>query len=138
MPCGDITEEIKVVVDKHDRLKSYSLRKKTCGGAVGLESLLLEKLSGSSVDELLWLNEFEFGQDHLPENHVEEFLNLKHLLAIKAVLEVYTGHASGSVGDSCSVASVRYDDDDDVVIEADIDVELITEQIKACAHCGPG
>jgi hypothetical protein len=33
--------------------------------------------------------------------------------------------------------SVNYDSDG-IVIEAEIDVHLLTEQIKACAHCGPG
>ena len=137
MPCHDITEEIRIVLDKNGCLRSYRLNKKTCGGAVGTESLLLDRVAGWKIDDFFAANEFSFQQEHLPESHVEEFLNLKHFMAIKSALNAYAGNAPAGVDAPCSIAGISYDSDD-IVIEADIDISLVTEQIKACAHCGPG
>lgn len=136
MPCGDLTERMRIVLDRRERLKSYLLTKKTCGGAVGVGSLLLEKLEGRGIDELILLNEFRFSQEHPPEDHIEEFLNIKHLMALKAVLGAYAGTGSGG-SDLCEILSIDFDDGN-AVIEADIDVHILAEKVKACAHCGPG
>ncbi len=137
MPCNDITENIEIILDKDDRLKSYCLTKNTCGGAVGVESLLLASLRGKSIDYLLDSDDFENHQEHRPENHPEEFLKLKHIVALKSALSVYVGNLSGGKDDTCTIASVDYDNGN-TIIDAKIDVLLMTEHIKACAHCGPG
>ncbi|MEE9553652.1 MAG: hypothetical protein V3W18_05090 [candidate division Zixibacteria bacterium] len=137
MPCNDITENIEIVLDDCDRLKSYCLTKKTCGGAVGIESLLLDKLRGRSVNYLLDTDDYDKQKEHRPENHPEEFLRLKHSIAIKSVLSVYVGNLSGGIDDTCTIASVDYDNGN-TIIDAQIDVLLLSERIKACAHCGPG
>ena len=137
MTCNDITERIEIILDRDDRLKSYSLTKETCGGAVGIESLLLESLHGKSIDYLLDVNDSENQKEHRPENHAEEFLRLKHIIAIKSALSVYTGISAGGVKDTCTIASVDHNGDD-TIIDAQIDILLMTERIKACAHCGPG
>jgi len=137
MPCNDITEQIRIVLDGNDRLKSYGLLKKTCGAAVGAESLLSDRLAGLSIDDLLRLDIFTSPRPHTDEDDIEKFLNLKHFFAIRATLVSFTGEDSAGVGDTCTIASISYDGDD-TIIDAEIDIRLITEQIEACAHCGPG
>lgn len=137
MPCNDITENIEIILDKNDRLKSYCLTKNTCGEAVGVESLLLDSLRGKSIDYLLDADDFVNHREHRPENHPEEFLKLKHIMALKSALSVYVGNLSGGRDNTCTIASVGYDNGN-TIIDAQIDVLLMTEHIKACAHCGPG
>ena len=137
MPCNDITENIEIVLDKNDCLKTYRLNKKTCGGAVGVESFLLDRLRNKTVARILEYDPEFSGGHHRPEDHAEEFVALKHLHAVKSTLEVYTGDASGAIGDPCTIAGVSIDGDD-TIIDAQIDIRLITERIRACAHCGPG
>jgi len=137
LPCNDITEEIRIILDNDDRLKPYTLRKKTCGGAVGIESLLIDSLAGKAVADLIAVNEFTFQQEHLPEDHIMEFLNLKHLIAVKSVLNAYLGNISAGAGDPCSIAGIE-SDGEGTIIDADIDIGLMTDKIKSCSHCGPG
>ncbi len=137
MPCTDITEIIKITLDRDQKLKSYRFSKKTCGGAVGYESMLQDHLAGSSVEHIISLDEHTFCEDNKPDNQIEEFLGLKHLFALQAALRVYAGIDPGSVGKSCALAEIGFDGAD-TVIDADINVNIITERIRACAHCGPG
>lgn len=132
MPCNDITEKIRIVLDREERLRSYSLDKKACGGAVGISSLLIDRIVGMTVDELLALSETEFYRGRWPINSIEEFLNLKHILAVKAVLRVYAGGASDGEAGTCTISSID-DDGGRITIDAEIDIPLMTEKIKACA-----
>ncbi len=132
MPCNDITEQIRIVLERNDRLISYSLFKKTCGSAVGAESLLLDMLAGLSIDDIL---QFHRSGSHWPqaaEDQIEEFLKSKHLFAIRAALVSFTGKDSAGIGDTCTIAGIGYDGDD-TIIDAEINIGLITDQIEACA-----
>ena len=137
MPCGDITERTKIRIDKESRLISYNYNKKTCGGAVGPESMIIDGLKGKRAEEIINLSEIDFFKFDNFENKIDEFLNLKHFFAVKSALKVFLGVTSGRIGDTCTIAGVEYSDDE-TIIDADINIELITDQIKACAHCGPG
>jgi hypothetical protein len=137
LPCNDVNEKISVSLDGEDRLRSYRLTKITCGGEVGRDSLLLDRLGGLTTGEIIEIAERRQKRQHDPKDHVEEFLTLKHLNAVSATLRAYTGDAPGGALNACTIVSVNYDSDG-TVIEAEIDVDLLTEQVKACAHCGPG
>lgn len=134
MPCSDVTEVIRVVVDSDDRLKEYNFSKRTCGQGVGAATLLIDTLRGHTVEELLAYAPEDFAADHPVEHELEEFLGLKHLIAIQSTLEVLTGHASGGPHDTCAAAEIGCEDGD-VVIEARIRVDLVTEKIKSCGNC---
>lgn len=134
MPCSDVTEMVQVVIDSDDRLKSYTYSKKTCGKGVGVASLLVEHFAGMTVDELLALDAETFLAQHPVDNELEEFLGLKHLFAVQSALEVLTGHEPGGPEDLCAAAEIRYDQGD-LVIEARILVDLVTEKITSCGHC---
>ncbi len=132
MPCDDITEQIRIVLDRNERLKSYRLFKKTCGDAIGGESRLLDRLKGLSIDDLLHLDMFTLHQPHADDDRIEKFLSLKHIFAVRATLVSFTGRGSAGIGDTCTIAGIDYDGDD-TIIDAEINIGLITDQIEACA-----
>ncbi len=134
MPCNDITEIVHVVIDTDDRLKDYSFSKRSCGRGVGVASLLLDRLQGRTVDELIAWPPEEFLAEFPIEDELEEFLSLKHFFAVKSVLEVLTGRSPGGPGDPCAAAEIAFEDGD-VVMDAQISIDLVTEKIKSCGNC---
>jgi len=137
MPCESVVELIQLKMDGSDRLTEYQFIKKTCGQGVGQNSLLIDLLKGLSVDELLEIDAHEFSHTLETDDEILEFLQLKHLFAVQATLEVLTGRQPGGAGNACAVADVDYDGNQ-MIIDAEIDVDIITEQIKACAGCKGG
>jgi len=138
VPCNNLVEQIRITLDDRDRLTGYRFIKQTCGQDVGARSLLTEFLLGLSVDELLAIDSERLLAVCRPEGDVSRFLHLKHLFAIQAVLEVYTGRANGAGNSPCAIAEIG-DDQGQVVIDADIDVVLVTDKIKVpagCSGCG--
>lgn len=111
--------------------------KKTCGQGVGSNALLLDLFRGMSVGELLELDADSFLRTVTTDDAVLEFLHLKHLFAIQATLEVLTGLKPGGRGHPCALADIDYADGE-IVIDAEIDVDIITEQINACSGCKGG
>ena len=134
MPCNDITEIIRVVVDDRDCLTHYAFTKRTCGQGVGVMSLLLDQLAGKHAEEILAIEPAAFLEQNRSEEELEEFLTLKHLIAVQAALEVLTGREAGGPDDVCAAAEVIYDAGE-CTIEAEIKVDLVTEKIKSCGGC---
>lgn len=134
MPCNDITEVIEVVLDGHDRLKEYTFRKRTCGQGVGSGDLLMEALGGMPAGDLMDMTPEFFLETWPVEDPLEEFLGLKHLIAVQSALEVLFGRASGGPGELCAAAEIACEGDDTVIL-ARIAVDLVTEKIKSCGSC---
>ncbi len=137
MPCSSVVELIQLKMDANDRLAEYQFIKKTCGQGVGQNSLLIEVLKGLSVDELLEIDAHQFLHTLATDDEILEFLQLKHLFAVQATLEVLTGAQPGGRGSACAVADIYYDGNQ-MMIDAEIDVDIITEQIKSCSGCKGG
>lgn len=134
MPCSDITEVIEVILDDQDRLKEYTFRKRTCGQGVGSGNLLIGILGGMPVEEIIDMSPDFFLNTWPVEEPLEEFLGLKHLIAVQSALEVLVGRASGGAGEICAAAEIGFEEDATVLV-ARISVDLITEKIKACGNC---
>ena len=135
MPCNDITETIRIVIDANERLVSYQLRKSNCGKAVGAESLLLEYLQNRTIPEILQLDPDSLRFGYAAKSDIEDFLHLKHLFALQMTFDTFTGgQAGGGKNASCKIAEVSYGSDG-IIIEADIAIDIITERIKACGPC---
>jgi hypothetical protein len=134
MPCSDVTEIIQAVVGDDDCLLSYRFVKRTCGQGVGANSLLEDVLVGQSVDEILAIAPEEFLESHPTEEAIEEFLGLKHLIAVQSVLEVLIGQVAGGAEDMCAAAEISYEAGA-TTIDAVIKVDLVTERIKSCGNC---
>jgi hypothetical protein len=134
MPCNDITELIQVVVDAEDRLKSYRFVKRTCGQGVGVDTLLMDVLGGQQVDQILAISPEEFLEEHPAEEAIEEFLGLKHLIAVQSALEVLVGAEPGGADALCAAAEIAWDEGD-TILDAVIRIDLVTEAIKSCGNC---
>ena len=137
MPCGDITERIELSIDNDDRLVSYRFSKKTCGGGIGDESLLDDRVIGRPIDNIIAQNQMAFAATDFSRDDIEEFLKLKHFNAIQTVIKVFLGLSPGGVGSACTIAGIEYDREN-IVIDAEIRIDLNAEKVRACEHCGPG
>jgi hypothetical protein len=134
MPCDNLVEQIRITLDDRDRLTGYQFIKQTCGRDVGAGSLLTEFLFGLSVDELLAIDSENLFAICLLEDDISRFVYLKHLFAVQAVLEVYTGSSNGAGNSYCAIVEIG-DDRGQVVVDADIDIMLVADKIKACTSC---
>lgn len=134
MPCSDVTELIRIELDDCDRLESYRFVKRTCGQGVGADALILSALQGRSVEDILAIDPSEFIEEHPVEEEVEEFLTLKHLIAVQSAIEVLTGAASGGPGDLCAAAEIAFEEGR-TTLDARISVDLVTEKIASCGNC---
>jgi hypothetical protein len=134
MPCSDVTELIRVVVDSNDVLKDYRFVKRTCGQGVGVDTLLLDQLAGQTVEAILAIEPEAFLEAHPVEDPIEEFLNLKHLIAVQSALEVLIGRARGGPKDICAAAEIGCEGND-TVLDARISIELMTQKIESCGNC---
>ena len=135
MPCKDVTEIIRVVLDADDRLKEYAFAKRTCGQGVGAESLLIDQLRGASAEKLLVYTAEDFLADFPIADEIEEFLSLKHLFAIQSAMEVLTGKEPGREGDAFAAGEIVFDGNE-TIIQGRIVVDIVTEKIKSCGGCG--
>lgn len=134
MPCNDVTELIRLRIDDEDRLLGYQLIKKTCGRAVGEQSLLAAELAGSTAAQVLAWTGDAFAEKFPTASDEELVLQLKHLFAVQAGLRTLLGLEPGGVSDPIRVASVAYEAGE-CSIEAEISVDVLTEQIQACGKC---
>lgn len=134
MPCSDVTEIIHVELDANDRLVDYYFSKRSCGQGVGAGNLLIGQLRGWSAEQILATDAEGFLAQFPVEDELEEFLSLKHFFAIQAVLEVLTGKEPGGKNDPCAAAEISCGDGA-LVIDGQIEVDLVTEKIKACGSC---
>jgi hypothetical protein len=132
MPCDDVTEFVRLEIGSDDKLKSYRLLKKGCGIAIGDESLLLPQLAGYTIKEL---SAFQIDNiRHGNQTEIEQYTSRKHFSAIKAVLDTITGKEPGGVGAGCTIAEISYDGDN-MIVEAEISIGIVTEKIKSCGRC---
>ncbi len=134
MPCSNITELMRVVLDEKEQLTDYRFIKQTCGAGVGGEKLLLDVFRGQSAQDILKLDIDAFCDLYPAEDDLMQFLYLKHFTAIHGVLQVYTGRQSGGVGEFCTVSSIRHENGD-AIIDSEIAVDAVTEKIQACGRC---
>ena len=134
MPCSDVTELLTIGLDSRDRIRSYSLTKKTCGGTMGRDSLILKMIRGKQADEVVatpievFYREIQFSSD------LKEMVYSKHYLAVQAGLRAFLGHQGRASRGICDLESVEYGPEGSE-ITARISVELSTSDIKSCGSC---
>lgn len=134
MPCDDVTEKIRVQIDQADALVGYRLIKRTCGRAVGEESLLAARFAGTAAQTLVALSDDDFAAGIPDCDEVEEFLHFKHFFALQSALRILLGVDSGSDGEVCRAAAITFEGGM-CTIDAEISVDVVTERIKACGKC---
>lgn len=134
MPCCDVTEEIRVILDKDEKLVSYDLRKRTCGRSIGLGAVLAEEVFGRRMDRILSEEDDILLGDKANARRARKFIALKHLFALRSALAAYKGLKDEIWKNVCTIAGIEYRGGE-VIIDADIKIDMITENIKACRSC---
>lgn len=134
MPCTDVTENLRLVLDRDDRIVDYELSKQTCGGAVAGRGLIRKWVKDQTVEEVLALNAKAVLESSKTRSTTDEYLHLKHLFSIQETLSAYTG-ASDNENELLSILSVDYGPEGST-IHARINLEVLTDRIKACGLCG--
>lgn len=135
MPCNDVTDILKILLDNSDRVLKYTLIKKSCGKRVGGRSLIINWLKGSRARDVIDTSSDTFLEAHKVSDPIEEYLMLKHFLAVQEGLSILFGENAGGVNNYCTVDTIRQGPNGLEII-AMIKSEMMTDQIKACAQCG--
>jgi hypothetical protein len=134
MPCNDITDVLRIVIDHDDKITDYSLHKRSCGGAVGEEKLIGKWLIGRLVSDVLDTPLDQFQSLLRTKNDIKEFLAIKHFMIVQAGLSVIIGQESGRVSDYCTLESVEHDHmGTEAVLH--VKVDAVIDEIKACSRC---
>jgi hypothetical protein len=102
-----------------------------------MESMLLDDIGGRSAESIVEAIHNPYLRDDVAANDVEGFLKAKHFFALQSVIRAYFGILRSGAEAPCAIAKITYDDQC-IIIDADINVDLLTDHIEACAHCGPG
>ncbi len=134
MPCKDITDTLEILIDHDERVKDYSLHKRTCGGAVGEDQLIGKWLIGRPVAEVLATSLNDFQGLLKTRSDIKEFLAIKHFMVVQAGLAVLLGQQPGRVGDFCTLESVE-GDAEGTKATLHVQVEAVVDEIKACNKC---
>ena len=134
MPCSDVTELLTIELDREERVKSYSLTKRTCGGAMGRDSLILKLIRNRSVSELLALPAHLFYGEIQFSSDLKEMVYLKHYFAVQAGLAAYVGKQAKASRGECTLESVIFGSDG-IELTGLVNVDMSTNKISACGGC---
>lgn len=135
MPCSNITELLHARIDLDDRLVSYRLEKESCGGSVGMPSLIKGWAAGRSLGELAAVSPEEFLAQMTTRTITGELVHLKHLFALQKMIAALSGASGAGVNDPCSLLSVEYSAEG-IAVVALIRIDVMTAEIQACVGCG--
>jgi hypothetical protein len=135
MPCNNVTETLALVLDTEERIVDYSLHKISCGEPVAGRGLIRRWAKGKTVKQILDLKPVTLSKDGSIDDTVGEYLRLKHLFSIQAALAEFVGNEATQLDDFCTIESVTYSTDG-VEIRAAINLDLLTDRIKACGLRG--
>ena len=134
MPCKDITDSLKILVDQNDNFVRYALKKKTCGSDVGRRAMLTKWLKNKPISEVLALSPEDLFTEFPTKSKTWEYLYLKHFIAIKSGLAIIIGENSGGVKDFCTVDSIEYSPDG-IILLAELSAGGMNAEIAACEGC---
>ncbi|MEI6222385.1 MAG: hypothetical protein WCP97_06490 [bacterium] len=138
MPCGDVTEILHIALDHEDRVREYTLHKKTCGRAVGLDSLLQEWVQGKTPDVILETDPGALLDTFFRLDATDQFMILKHFRALHSAMAAFTGKVGASHHDECTIDTL-YATPEGMEMVAYIHVAMNTTNIPGCSSsCGSG
>jgi hypothetical protein len=131
MPCGDITEIIKINLDNENRIASYSLNKVSCQFAVWEESLIIDWAKNRTIDEILNTSLDTFLESRSADSETDTFMLTKHFESVRQALEVLSGASQGSLSDRCVIESINHGPDG-TEMTAYININMNTKNIISC------
>ncbi len=137
MPCGDISETIRLELDGNDKLLDYTFSKRACGGNIGQKSMLLDQLKGFSARQIIDLEQSKLLDMLNPENSTEGFLAIKHLTIMQTCFLMLYGEMSNKTRNPVRIYSINHTPNG-IELEADVKLNLDVKKIDPCNNCGCG
>lgn len=134
MPCNNVSENLKLILDHEDRVTFYSLSKDTCSGAIGKPSLLKKWIKNRSAEDVLMSSSEDIHSFYPTRSQTWQFLYAKHLFVVQQAIRALLGEADSRPTDYCAIHSVIYTETG-VEMYARMNMDLMTDEIEACGNC---
>jgi hypothetical protein len=131
VPCSDQTEQLTLELDSQDRIRSFSLDKRTCHQPVG-GAALLPVIRDMPARSLL-----EADADGLIDPRVDDvqaFMLTKQLFALQGAIEVMYGLPENGHPQAFELHELEYDSGG-TRLAGEIAINIIAEQISSCGGC---
>jgi hypothetical protein len=136
MPRRKMTETIHIVLDDAEQLEEYRLTRISDGRSVVTTPLMLDHFRGRPIGDILRLDAEQFCSLYASSDGIPQHTLLRHFVAVKCVLDAYTGRQRAGPADACSIVSIDHGDRK-VAIDAILYSEPLNEKTEECVRC-PG
>jgi hypothetical protein len=136
MPREKSTETIHIILDSAERLVEYRLDKISGGRTARSTPLMLDHFQNRPIGDILRLNPDRYCALYPSTDNIPQHTFLRHFIALRSVLDAYTGRLRGGPGDVCSIISIDYENDA-VCIDAILYSNNLNDQTDFCVRC-PG
>lgn len=134
MPVEKSIETIHIILDSAERLREYRLDKITGGRTARSTPLMLDHFHNHPIGDILRLDADQFCAAYPSTDNIPQHTFLRHFVALRAVLDAYTGRQRGGPGDVCSIVSIDYDNDV-VSIDAILYSDTLNQKTDFCIRC---
>lgn len=126
----NLPETVRIDLDGDGRLAGYSLARRVDGKEIDVDTALLELIRGATAAELLRLDAASVRRREPISGSAGAAVNLKHLFAIQATLQMWRERIAAADEDPCRIAGVRCVDER-TAIEALVNLNQIAANIIA-------
>jgi hypothetical protein len=86
------------------------------------------------IGDILRLDADQFCATYSSTDNIPQHIFLRHFVALRSVLDAYTGRQRGGPGDICSIISIDYENDV-VTIDAILYSETLNDKTDFCVRC---
>ncbi len=134
MPREKSIETIHIILDSAERLREYRLDKVSGGRTARSTPLMLDHFENRPIGDILRLDADQFCALYPSTDNIPQHTFLRHFVALRSVLDAYTGRQRGGPGDICSIISIDYENNV-VTIDAVLYSETLNDKTDFCIRC---
>ncbi len=134
MPREKSIESIHIILDGAERLREYRLDKISGARTARSTPLMLDHFQDRPIGDILRLDADQFCAQYPSTDNIPQHTFLRHFVALRSVLDAYTGRQRGGPGDVCSIVSIDYEADA-VSIEAILYSDTLNHKTDFCVRC---
>lgn len=134
MPVEKSIETIHIILDSAERLREYRLDKISGGRTARSTPLMLDHFQDCPIGDILRLDADQFCALYPSTDNIPQHTFLRHFVALRSVLDAYTGRQRSGPGDVCSIVSIDYDNNI-VSIDAILYSDTLNRKTDFCIRC---
>jgi len=127
-------ETIHIVLDSAERLREYRLDRTSGGRTARSTPLMLDHFQDRPIGDILRLDADQFCALYPSTDNISQHTFLRHFMALRSVLDAYTGKQRGGPGDICSILSIDYEENG-VSIDAVLYSDTLNNKTEFCIRC---